>query len=55
VDASIDDLEFGVRKVSQDFGLRLMSVIVSHITMLFEAIGEHRELGEDLIQALVKA
>jgi multidrug efflux pump subunit AcrB len=33
----------------------LMGVIVSHIIVLFESIEEHREQGEDLMQALVNA
>jgi multidrug efflux pump subunit AcrB len=33
----------------------LMGVIVSHIIVLFDAIEEHREQGEDLMQALVNA
>jgi multidrug efflux pump subunit AcrB len=46
----------------QPFGFRaflgiasLMGVIVSHIIVLFEAIEEHREQGEDLMPALVNA
>jgi multidrug efflux pump subunit AcrB len=33
----------------------LMGVIVSHIIVLFEAIEEHREQGEELMPALVNA